>query len=453
MKKLNIFTVLSLVSICLGCETFLAEKTDKTLVVPASLNDLQSLLDNQSVINNNDPGNGELAADDFYLPYDIWAAISESDQRAYVWEPDYTTVQSIGWYQTYRVVYWANITFGALQNIERIPSNQSEWDDVKGQAHFLRAKSFLQLAGIWAPAYDKSTATMDLGIPLRLTDDFNKSSVRSSLQDTYLQVISDLEVAVDLLPVTPLHVLRPSKPAALALLARTFLFMGEYEKCLDYADACLRLRDELMDYNELNPIDRYPVPKFNKEVLYHSQMSNPSNPAISLNSALVDSSLYDSYMPYDLRKELFFRNNANGTYNIRGNYTGSSLRFGGVATDEVYLMRAECRVRLNDLDGALDDLNKLLVNRYSNAVAFSPIEVQSQEELLQHILWERRKQLLMRGLRFPDVKRLNMDGREIGFKRILDGVEYVLPPNDPRFAVAIPEEVIELAPGVLPNPR
>ena len=116
-------------------------------------------------------------------------------------------------------------------------------------------------------------------------------------------------------------------------------------------------------------------------------------------------------------------------------------------------MRAECRVRLNDLDGALDDLNKLLVNRYSNAVAFSPIEMQSQEELLQHILWERRKQLLMRGLRFPDVKRLNMDGREIGFKRILDGVEYVLPPNDPRFAVAIPEEVIELAPGVLPNPR
>lgn len=172
-----------------------------------------------------------------------------------------------------------------------------------------------------------------------------------------------------------------------------------------------------------------------------------------MENALVDTFLYNSYLPEDLRKTLFFRSNANSTKSIRGNYTGGPIRFSGIATDEVYLMRAECRVRLGSVDAAMEDLNHLLAHRYDNSKPFVPLIVDNQREALQYVLQERRKQLLMRGLRFADVKRLNKEGADIGFKRILQGVTYRLPPNDLRFAVAIPEEVIDLAPDILQNPR
>jgi hypothetical protein len=50
----------------------------------------------------------------------------------------------------------------------------------------------------------------------------------------------------------------------------------------------------------------------------------------------------------------------------------------------------------------------------------------------------------MRGLRWMDIKRLNKDGAKITLTRNVEGNTYTLPPNDLRYALPIPEEVISL---------
>ena len=432
-----------------GCEKFLDEKSDKQLIVPSSLGDLQSLIDDFSSVNSSDPGVGELASDDYYLTDDVWAARKEEDQRAYIWEPDYSVTETT-WFTSYRTVYYTNIILEQLGKIERGSDNQREWDNVKGQAHFLRARNFLQVAAIWSLAYDPNTASEDLGIPLRLSSDFNIPSKRSSVKETYEQIVADLEQAISLLPVIPRHVLRPSKPAAHALLARAYLFMGDYENCFLHADASLGMKSDLMDYSVLDGGKTYPIPLFNEEILYYSVAAPATNPTINVNNANVDTVLYSWYDDGDLRKDLFFSENANGTHRIRGNYSGNSSRFFGLAVDEVYLMRAECHTRAGNIADALKDVNHLLAHRYRDD---QQIGITDQQELLAYILRERRKELLFRGIRFPDVKRQNKENGNIEFKRILNGQEYVLPPNDLRFALSIPEGVIERGPLIVQNPR
>jgi len=71
---------------------------------------------------------------------------------------------------------------------------------------------------------------------------------------------------------------------------------------------------------------------------------------------------------------------------------------------------------------------------------------------LNKILTERRKELLMRGLRWTDLRRLN---KETAFattlSRIVNGTTYTLPPNDPGYVFRIPLSVINFT-GIEQNP-
>ncbi|GAB3832860.1 hypothetical protein GCM10028895_51150 [Pontibacter rugosus] len=103
------------------------------------------------------------------------------------------------------------------------------------------------------------------------------------------------------------------------------------------------------------------------------------------------------------------------------------------------------------MTGALERLNTLLRYRWRTGT-FVELTAATPDEALALVLQERRKELLMRGLRWMDIKRLNREGAGITLRRVLDGRAYVLPPGDPRFALPLPEEVIELS-GMTQNPR
>ena len=64
---------------------------------------------------------------------------------------------------------------------------------------------------------------------------------------------------------------------------------------------------------------------------------------------------------------------------------------------------------------------------------------------------ERRKELLFRGLRWIDIKRLNKEGAGINITRLVNGLVYTLEPGDPRFALPLPADVIG-ASGMPQNP-
>jgi tetratricopeptide (TPR) repeat protein len=436
-----------------GCKKYLDEKPDKKLAVISSLEELQSILDYNTFMNERDIGAGEVSADDYYISdadYTGW--YSENEKRMYTWEKDFLFPSSVNdWRSTFRCVYRANTV---LDNMGVINSSESPatWKDIKGQALYYRARSFLSAAFIWTTAYDSSTSSSELGLPLRVDSDFNIVSVRSSLKETYDRIVADLKEAIDLLPVTTIHKMRPSKPAAFALLARTYLSMRDYQKAGLYADSSLQLYNTLVDYNNsdlVSAFDFYPFRRFNDEVLTVSGMDIPG---ILYNYvAKIDSALYKSYSENDMRKVAFFQDNNDGSYGFKGSYDEWATLFTSVATDEVYLIRSECYARAGNISAAMKDLNALLINRWKTGT-FTPFTATDQIDALDKILKERRKELLMRGLRWMDIKRLNAEGANISLKRIVNGITYTLPANDLRFALPIPEDVISLS-QMQQNPR
>jgi hypothetical protein len=114
--------------------------------------------------------------------------------------------------------------------------------------------------------------------------------------------------------------------------------------------------------------------------------------------------------------------------------------FSGLATDEVYLIKAECLARTGNYTQAMNVLNQLLVTRYKSGT-FVPIVAANAQEALDTILAERRKELPFRGLRWSDLRRLNLEGRNIIVNRFVNGENYELLPKSNRYVLPIPENV------------
>ncbi|MBT2560087.1 RagB/SusD family nutrient uptake outer membrane protein [Pedobacter sp. ISL-68] len=429
-----------------GCKKYLETKPDSRLAVPGTAEDLQAMLDTYYKMSEQESALGETSADNFYLTTELWKGLASEDERnLYIWNKNVVFSNPVNdWYNLYEKVNYANAVIEAYDKFE--PSEKFRSRDILGQALVFRASAFLNGMGIWAKAYDPVTASSDLGIPIRLNTNFNEPTKRSNVQQCYDQIIDDLKRAAGLLNIKSSHVIRPSKPAAFGFLSRTYLFMGDYTMAGKYADSCLQLRNDLLDYNELDTLAALPFSRFNTEVVF--ELASGSTTSIFVGN--IDSTLYSGYSAYDLRRTLYFKKNTDNTYKYKGSYEShNSMLFWGIGTDEMFLTRAECFARLNKIQEALADLHRLLSNRIvrKNYVEYSNTD---QKELLKTVLSERRKELVFRGLRWSDIKRLNKEKPEIILRRKLDGRTYELSPNDPRYALPIPENVIEIT-GITQN--
>lgn len=445
----NIPLIVSLIICIAGCKKFLDEKPDKKLVIPSTLADLQALLDHTNTMVLNEPYGGELSSDNLYLLTSTWQSLPDYDRAMFTWQKDNIYEPTTNdWSNLYRKIYVANTVLEALEKIDRNTGNTSEWNNIRGQALMIRGRCHMQALFLWSPAYDSATAGADMGIPLRLNTDLAETSVRPSVQQVCNQVISDLKQAAPLLPARGIHTVRASRVAAFGLLARLYLSMKDYAAVKRYADSSLQLNSALLNYNSITSTGTYPVPQFNPEISYYITFSNL---AFVPGYGRADSSLYLSYTANDCRKTIFFIANPDGSFSFRGSYTGASGCFAGLATDELYLMRAEALARLNETTAALADLNALLQMRMKTGT-FISVTAASPQEALAKILVERRKELLFRGIRWMDIKRLNKEAASITQKRILNNSTYTLLPNALGYALPIPEYVI-MQSGMPQNPR
>lgn len=444
MKNTYIILIIATVLLC-SCSRFLEEKSNSKLATPETLEDNQALLDRNFVLGLNTVS-GQISAEDVYVSEADFNNMSqEAEKRIYTWQPDHVSLsEGNDWENTFRRINIFNTVLFNLENYQ-IPNS----DNVKGQALVFRASAYLEAAQLWCLAYNKSSASSALGLPLRLDPDMNVPSVRSTVKQTYEQIISDLQAASNLLPATQISVIRPSKVTALGFLSRVYLYMGEYEKALQYGNEALSIYSQLLDYNVLNGSATYPIIAMNKEILLPTSMAYSA--FLGSNQAKIAPDFYNSYDNNDLRKELYFRKNAQGEILFRGNYTGSSTRSTALATDEVYLSVAESYAETNDLTMAMQTLNQLLIKRWRSGF-FVPFTATTKEETLQIIKRERRKELLFRGIRWADLKRYNRDGANLHLTRVLNGITYQLPPNDLRYAIAIPEDIIKMT-GMPQNER
>ena len=431
-----------------GCRDFLDEKSDAQLAIPETLADQQALLDNLGFLNTEFASAAAISADDYYLTDAQYNAIPfEENKRLYVWMPDHVAKSSSlgnNWQTCYRAIYICNMV---LYTINAQGFTGPEADNIRGQALALRAARYLDAAQVWCLVYDHKTADQSLGLPIRLDPDMSIPSVRSSLKDTYAQIITDLQAASRLLPANQVSRMRMSRDAAYGLLARTYLYMGDYENALLYAQKALNITSMLMDFSSLDLSSNYPIPNLNQEILFWCATTYES----TIMQAKINQDFYNKYNDNDLRKEVFFNINNDHEVIFSGFYNRTNGPHPGVAVDELYLIKAECEARLNNIPAAMSSLNTLLQTRWVPGT-FLPFTATTTTEALGLIREEREKELLIRGTRWADLKRYNRDGANIVLRRTVNGETFILPPNDLRYAIAIPEEVIEIA-GIPQNPR
>lgn len=432
-----------------SCKKFLDERSDKSLTIPRSVKELQGLLDRQTM-NGGSPFSGEFASDNAYLSYSDWASAIAIVQHSYIW--DANTDLTSQWLSCYNKIFICNVVLDALDDLIDPSATEEDYNRTKGHALLLRAFNFYELSQLFSPPYSSASATLEYGIPLRLKPDIEEKTVRSTVQETYDRIISDLKEAAYLLSTSLTYKTRGSKQAAFALLARTYLVMGDYNNAGQYAESCLAIYDELLNYQTDVPYTAntpFPQP-FNREVLFHSAISTNT---LVLNLK-IDSALYDSYEANDIRKAAFFRPNTDGTYRFKTNYAGGSIAssFSGIATDEVYLIRAECYAREGNISKAMEYLNSLLRTRWASGT-FIDYTPSTLADALRLVLQERRKELVFRiGLRWSDLRRLNLDANHATIiKRILGDKTYDLQPQDARYTFRIPDVVIQMS-GIQQNP-
>lgn len=450
IKKLS--RVMVLLVLCTGCtkSEFLSKKPNSGIVIPETIADMMQLLDNQNIMLYNAPCTGTLSADEYY--YYSLAAFNatgtNTEKNCYTWQKDiYQGENTIpDWNNPFKAIFYSNVV---TEQWAKLPESDRATDDgkfVKGWALYERGYNYLNLVQIFSPAYDKATATTDLGVPVRLFANINDIVQRSSVQQTYDQIIDDLKSAVlcftNAFPSQ--HLNRPSRAAAFGLLARTYLYMREYVLAGQYADSALALKSDLVDYNTLDRTTNRPFTLFNPELLKMAVMSLGYFSVSQGGPSTMDTMLIRLYDLNDLRRYIYFKEDR-GAYLTKNGYNGiGSYPFTGVATDEVFLIKAECLARAGKAPEAAGVLDALISKRYLTGT-FSGVHFNSPAELLERILTERRKELVLRGIRWSDLKRLNKEGANITLTRVLAGTTYVLPPNDPRYVMPIPDDEISFS--------
>lgn len=435
---------------------FLETIPNKALLIPQTTDDFEKLLDNIGVMNSS-PALSIIAGDEFYTtPAGLAAYSSPQERNSYTWDVDVYQGRSISdWNYPYRQIFYANIVLEGLAKINDA-AQKNVIEQLTGRAYFHRAYAYFQLSQMFCPVYQTSNSKTSLGLPLHLKADVNDQPYRSNLEDTYMQILGDLEKAEQLLPISVQFKNRPTIAAAIALKARTYLSMGKFEDAAAMAIKGLKISSKLIDYNTLvanlksnaNPFPAV-LPNANDEVIYYA---NGIGYSFNSSTLMVDSLLFQSYDADDLRKPVYFYDRGNGVINIKGHYGGSSGSFFGLAIDELYLIIAECYARSNNANQAMDMLNNLLRTRWKTGT-YKPLSASSAEQALILVLKERRKSLLRRGLRWMDLKRLNLkpETSTVVTRKLGDQI-FTLLPNSNRYVFPIPDD--EMAFGKLvQNPR
>ena len=134
------------------------------------------------------------------------------------------------WYISYKIIY------GCSSNIQSIPEGTSaEMNHLLGENYFLRAMCHFNLCNLYATPYSRGADKP--GIVIRNSTDCSVTT-RATVGEVYTQIVSDLENAMRLMKDGQRRgdAGYASYDAAKGLLTRVYLYMGEYQKCIDLAE-------------------------------------------------------------------------------------------------------------------------------------------------------------------------------------------------------------------------
>ncbi len=444
-----------------SCKKYLDANPIKGKVVPKTLADYEEFL-NDILLSQSGYVYPEFMADDI-LSATVTSPTADRISRSYTWQKDilFATDDDSEWNAPYSYVYTCNLVLDHLETATE--GNDQTRNRLKAEALTQRAYYLFTLANLYGKDYVPATSATDLSVPIMLQPDLETKAKRATVQELYAQVTSDLETAISMadFPDAGRNYIHPGKLASKALLARVCLFKGDYANALKYANDVLATKNTLFDWNTLsfsNPLKptastivNNPLPQNNVENIYYKSASNSG----LLTRFMASSDLLTVLDQKDLRYVFnFTRLTSAGlpSPSVNPDYLGTTPNF-SIGVPEMMLIKAECLARSGDKDGAVSVLNALRVKRFK-PVDYVALSAASADDALAKVLSERRRELLFRGIRWFDLKRLNRDERfKKTLSRVVGGQTYTLEPNSERYLLQIAPKIISINPLIIQNPR
>lgn len=460
------FCCVLLITVFYGCKKFLNVRPDNiTGINPQSVSDFEEMLNSSSLATPNYLIS-DLISDDVLLSDEVLKAGGKNSYyvNAYTWDKIvWTPTDSDPMYSdTYKRILQLNIILG---NIAKVDDGSVERKEIViAQAKINRAYYYLQLVNMYGTDYQSSSAIHDLAVPLILTPDGTELPKRNTVQEVYNQILADLSDAINYssLPNFGVDVIHPGRASALALLARTYLYMGNYDNALNTAERALEIKNTLLDYRKIS--DGTGDKPFtlkdqesNPEILFARVCIDRSFTSRFKQTLYASSELQQLLGTNDLRFTSGFSEGEYAEYNSYWGDEPLSMQFNySVGVPEMMLIMAECLARKGEGDRALILVNDLRKYRYSEA-DYTPLTVDNNE-VLTIVLEERRRELFLHGgLRLFDLKRLN---REERFKKDLKRISMkdgtiiaTMPAGSPRYLIPFSPMIVANNPSMIQNER
>lgn len=327
------------------------------------------------------------------------------------------------WSSAYQAIYGSNAVIEGIEASTSPKLNTNIRIKLTAEAKFVRAFSYFYLLNFFGD------------VPLTLTIDFNQTAhmTRTPSAQVYAQIIQDLQDAKagltpDFSGSSTNERIRPNKWAAAALLARVYLYTGDYANALVQANEVIGQSQLFQLNDDLNQV----FLKNNVEAIWQLQQSKTANPRRNATpegytmSAFYSTTekkyfgfqisdvLAQTFETGDKRKQdwLFpvvkdgkaiyyvnkYKVNANNSTVSDPTEYAVIMRLA-----EQYLIRAEARVLgSNQLELAIGDLNVL---RHRAGVNDLPLSL-SRDQVITAIEKERRTEFFAEwGHRWFDLKR------------------------------------------------
>lgn len=416
---------------------------------------------------------------------------------SYSWQPDmYKMMEEanaghINIYERYyEVILGANAVLDYIPNVNDSDENINK---VKAQAYALRGFYYFNLVNIYGQPYNVNPDAP--GVPLKLNSGIEESEdylKRKSVSEVYEQILSDLHTAESTYLALPESErwsdnYRTSLPMVQLMLSRTYLYMENWAKAAEYAKLVMDNKQfKLVDLNDVplngtdeegKPVRNYYVfptykssetiwPYGNVKDMFewthkeaNSQNSNTGGKMHAYFQASEE--LLGTYVDYDLRlnryivqapvggsselmRMAFGKVYVGTSYYLPQNAVGVFGRC--LRLSEAYLNYAEAKAMLGGegLGEATDALNALREKRF-DPEDFETEEFDSQEELVQFIRDERRRELCFEGHRWFDLRRWGMPAITHKWHDDSESTSsYRLEEGDLLYTLPIPDEAMNM---------
>lgn len=328
---------------------------------------------------------------------------------------DNTIVDNV-WLMFFKNIYRAN---SAIEGLGNAGGNLTETQRVTlmGEAYFVRAFCYFYLVNFFGE------------VPLIVSTNYevNNLAPKQSAANIYSQILSDLQLAFELLPADgDLGNARPTRKAALSLLARVHLYLGDWEQAQMMASEVIANSNLYTSwYLDLFKSD-------SEETIWQLVGVDPTNNTgfgstfIPISSSVIpnyfaSSQLLIQFESYDERRAAWFGDNTLGEdkyvfpfkYRLRSRPPVEENLI-VLRLSEQYLIRAEARTNMGMVSEALQDLNML-----RKRAGLGEISYLSGGQLRDEIKSERQREF------FTEWAHCWFDQKRLG--RLCDGVNPLWP--------------------------